>query len=49
MNTNRKTGLSDKEVILSRKKYGSNKIDIKSNLFLYLTIIETLNLGVGFR
>ena len=42
-NTSRKTGLSEKEVLDSRNKYGNNKIDIKKrNTFLKL-IIESLN------
>lgn len=43
MNTNIRKGLSDKEVSESRKKYGSNRLDIKKrNTFLKL-IIESLN------
>ncbi len=43
MNTNYKTGLSSEEVINSRKKYGSNKLEIrKKNSFLKL-VFESLN------
>ena len=42
-NTNRKTGLSDKEVLDSRNKYGNNKIDIKKRNTFFRLVIESLN------
>ena len=43
MNTNIKKGLSDKEVLVSRKKYGSNRLDIKNRNTFFKLIIESLN------
>ena len=43
MNTNRKTGLSDKEVIISRNKYGSNRLNIKSKNSFIKLVIESLS------
>ena len=42
-NTNRKTGISDKEVLDSRNKYGNNKIDIKKRNTFFRLVIESLN------
>ena len=42
-NTNKNIGLNDKEVIESRKKYGSNELDIKNKNTFFKLIIESLN------
>ena len=43
MNTNKKTGLSSKEVVESRKLYGSNKLSNKHKNSFFNLIIESLN------
>ena len=43
INTSTKTGLSNKEVIESRKKYGSNKIEIKKRNSFFNLILESLS------
>ena len=43
MNTNINKGLTSKEVLISRKKYGSNKLTIKKKHTLLKLIIESLS------
>ena len=43
INTSIKTGLNDKEVIESRKKYGSNKVLIKKKNSFFNLILESLS------
>ena len=43
MNTNKNTGLNNKEVLESRKKHGSNIISIKNRNTFFRIVIESLN------
>ena len=43
MNTNKNTGLNNKEVLESRKKHGSNIISIKNKNTFFRIVIESLN------
>lgn len=43
MNTNIKTGLSSKEVVLSRNKYGNNRLTVKKKNTFFKLIIESLS------
>ena len=43
MNTNKNTGLNNKDVLESRKKYGSNTISIKNRNTFFRIVIESLN------
>ena len=43
MNTNKNTGLNNKEVLESRKKHGSNTISIKNRNTFFRIVIESLN------
>ena len=43
MNTNEKTGLSSKEVLTSRSKYGSNKLTVKKKHSFIKLVLESLN------